>query len=319
MSASLLLVLALVAPAQEDPEAPYRAQYNRLTTELAVMTDPAAQAEAYLDFLEEGFDDRLLGAVLSGLQGDLTALVEPNPDKVYELAERWKGLRPDDLDPVVLSLQAAIMSNNHERIVEYGEQFYAHEPDPGIALVLAQSYSALGNNAKVREFGSVAIESLPIEQTWRIAYGIAQQHEQATRYPQASVLAGRILGGFSQAPEGVSADQWRDIRIYLNDVIGRDHYEARRYRDAINSYETVLGFDPRSDKAWYYIADSYLRLGDGLNVAESMNAFAKSSLLDGGYSARARDMLETIYSQNRGGSLEGLDEVIQRNRRELNQ
>jgi tetratricopeptide (TPR) repeat protein len=318
MSVSLLLLLALVVPVQEDPDALYREQYGHYV-EIMEMTDPAAQAGAYLDFLEEGFDERLLGGVLGGLQGDLVALVEASPDDVYALADRWQQLRPEDQDPLVLSLQAAIGSNNHERIVEYGEQFYAHQPDPGIALVLAQSYSALGNEAKVAEYGGVAVENLPIEQTWRIAYQIAQQHERGARFPQAASLAGRILGGFSQAPEGVSASQWREIRIYLRDVIGRDHHESQRYRDAITAYESVLDLDPRSDKAWYFIADSYLRLGDGLNVSESMNAFAKASLLEGGYSARARDMLETIYSQNRGGSLDGLDEVINRNRRELNQ
>ncbi len=77
----------------------------------------------------------------------------------------------------------------------------------------------------------------------------------------------------------------------------------------------MLSLNRRNDKAYYYIGESLLKTNE---IAAAMNAFAKSYLLNGGYSARSRGMLETIYRANHGGNLTGLDDIVNTARRELN-
>ena len=315
MFATLLLLLLLPFPVyQTDAEEAYRKQYQEYT-QISEMTDPAAQAERYFAFIAEGFDDRLEPFVYQGLQGDLQALTAAgNFDKVFELADRWIGIRADDQRPVVLALEAAVAAGNPQQVVNYGEKFYAVQPAPQVALILAQNFSQLDDAAKVREYGQIAIDNFPIEQTWSITYELLRQDESAGRWPNASALARTLQSELSGAPEGVSASQWGEIRLYLQETVARNSYEGGRHAEAMQGFNVVLQMNPRSDKAYYYIGESLLATDA---IAEAMNAFAKSDMIRGGYSARARDMLETIYRANHGGNLSGLDSVIEDARREL--
>lgn len=317
MSATLLLLLLLPLPLQqqtEDPEAKYRAEYAKYV-ELGQITDAAAQAEAYLAFLDEGFDERLLGGVLQGIQNDLTALTqEGNTAKVYELAEAWSAQGSGGIQATALAFTAAASAGDSANIVKYGEPIYEVNPDPQIALTLANSYSQLGNDAKVLEYGTISIDNLELSETWSLAYAILGQHDAAGRLGQAATMAGKIQAGLRSAPAGVPAGQWGEIQLYLQDTIARNQFEAGRWPQAMQEWNKVLGMSPRSDKAYYYIAECLLKTNE---VADAMNAYAKSYLLDGGYSARSYGMLETIYKANTGGRTQGMDDVIERARREL--
>ncbi len=314
MFATLLLLLILpIAVPQSPEEEAYRQQYQEYT-QIAELTDPAEQAERYLAFLEAGFDERILSAVLQGLQGDLQALTQAQGfDQVYDLADRWFGLT-NDLPPIALALEAAMASGEPQPIVDYGERFYQSQAVPQVALVLAQSFSQLGNAAKVREYAEIALENFPIDQTWNLAYELVGQHEAAERWADAAAMARRIQSGVSGAPEGVSARQWNDIQLYLQTTVAGAAYESGNWQQAIAQYNTLLGMDAQSDEAYYFIGQSELKLE---NIANSMNSFAKSYVLSGGYSDAAYDMLRTIYGANTGGNLTGMDNVINDARQEL--
>ena len=181
MFATLLLLLLLPFPVyQTDAEEAYRKQYQEYT-QISEMTDPAAQAERYFAFIAEGFDDRLEPFVYQGLQGDLQALTAAgNFDKVFGLADRWIGIPPPadyQLPPVFLALQAAMAASNPQQVVNYGERFYAVQAAPELAKVLAENFLQLDNAAKVREYGEIIMDSLPIEQTWNIVYQLVVQDE----------------------------------------------------------------------------------------------------------------------------------------------
>jgi hypothetical protein len=314
MFATLMLLLILPFPAlQTEAEEAYRQQfqeYNRISA----LTDPAEQAGRYLAFLEMGFDEQLLSSVLQGLQGDLQALTQAqNYDAVYELADQWFEMR-NELPPIALALEAAMASGNAESIVNYGEPFYQSQTVPQVALVLAQSFSQLGNEAKMREYTEIALENFPIEQTWSLAYEMVGQDQAAERWAASAAMAKRIQGGLSSAPEGVSAAQWDEIELYLQTTVAGAAYEAGQWQPAINEYNTLLTMAPRSDEAYYFIGQGELKLE---NIAESMSAFAKSYILDGGYSSAAYDMLRTIYGANTGGNLQGMNNVVNDARQEL--
>ena len=310
-----LLLLVLLPIQQADPEEAYRREYTEFTA-ITKLTDPATQAERYLAFIDKGYDPRLEGGIIQGLQNAVTALVQAQLfDKVYELADKWVAARSGDLQPIALGWQAAAVAGNNQATVKYGEKLYSAEAIPEVALSLANAYLATGNDAKLRQYGEIVIDSQPIEQTWSIAYSLVGQHESAGRFNQAAQLARTIQSGLSSAPEGVSATEWRQIRTYLQETVGRAAYEAGRYGAALQGFNAVLRLNSRNDKAYYYIGESLLKTNE---IAAAMNAFAKSYLLNGGYSARSRGMLETIYRANHGGNLTGLDDIISTARRELN-
>ncbi len=318
MSATLLLLLLLPLPTQqpvEDPEAKYRAEYAKYT-ELAQMTDAAAQAEAYLAFLEEGFDERLLGGVLQGIQNDLAALTSAGETaKVYELADAWSAQGTGGIQATALAFTAAAGAGDSANIVKYGEPIYEVNPDPQIALTLANAYAQVGNDAKVMEYGTISIDNLELADTWSLAYAILGQHDGAGRLGQAAAMARRLQQGVRSAPSGVSASQWGEIQLYLQDTIARNQFTAERWPQAMAEWRKLLSMSPRSDKAYYFIAECLLKTNE---INDSMTSYAKAYLLDGGYSARSYDMLETIYKANTGGRTEGMDDVIERARRELN-
>jgi len=310
-----LLLLVLLPIQQADPEEAYRNQYTEYTA-ISQLADPAVQAERYLTFIDKGYDARLEGAIVQGLQNALVALTGAGDyDKVYDLADKWVAARSGDLQPIALAFQAGAASGNNQATAKYGEILYAAQPIPEVALSVANAYLVMGNDSKLRQYGEIVIENQPIGQTWSIAYNLVGQHESAGRFNQASQMARKIQGGLSSAPEGVSGAEWTQMRTYLQETVGRASFEARRYGPALDQFNAVLRFNRRNDKAYYYIGECLLKTNE---IASAMNAFAKSYLLNGGYSARSKGMLDTIYKANHGGNLIGVEDIISTARRELN-
>ncbi len=309
------LVLLLLLPLQQDADEAYRQDYTKYT-EITQIAEPAAQFDAFLAFMAEKPDARLETSILKGLQDNLSAVSAAGPSaKVYELADKWlAATTPDNLVPLALAWSAAVPAGDHQEVTKYGERFYAINPVLDVAISLAQAYQQLGNVAKTTQFGAIVIKNAPIEQSWSYSYALVGQHDEAGRFPQASQVAKTLMNGLSAAPEGVSRSQWSDMRVYLQETVARASYEAGRHAVAIQEFTVALGLKPRNDKAYYYIGDSLLKTDE---IAEAMDAFAKSSLLNGGYSARSRGILETIYRANHGGNLTGLDEIVEKARRAL--
>ncbi len=312
------LVLLLLLPLQQDADEAYRQDYTKYT-EITQIAESAAQFDAFLAFMGEKPDARLESSILKGLQDNLTAVSGTgNSAKVFELAEKWlAATEPTNPVPLAISWLAAVEAGNHQAVTNYGEKFYSINPVLEVANSLAQSYQQLNNAAKLRQFGEIVIKDAPIEQSWSFAYAIVGQHDEAGRFSQASQMAKTIMSGLSAAPEGVSRSQWTDMRVYLQETVARNSYEAGRYTAAIQEYNGALrliGNGNGRDKAYYYIADCLLKTDQ---IAAAMDAFAKSYVLQGGYSARSRGILETIYRTNHGGNLTGLDEVIEKARRAL--
>jgi len=320
MSVILALLLLLPLPAlQDDPDAAYREDYADYT-EIAAMRDPAAQATAYLDFLEEGFDDRLLSAVIPGVQQALVGVTQAgNYDAVYPLADRLAALHPDSVTAArALGLEAAAMAGNSEQIVKYGEPFYQTNPSPQIALLLTRAFGQLGNEPKMLEYGQIALDSgeFPIADIWSIAYALLQNHDRNGRTTQAVDVARQLRSGVRTAPEGVSAGDWNGIQVYLLDLIARNDYEAKRYREALTSYDAVLTIQPCNQKALYFKGNAMLQTGSSVN--EATRALAKAAVLDGSYATPARELLESTYARNAPGGAAGrfVNDALNEARRE---
>jgi len=304
MSVMLALMLLLPLPAaQDDPEAVYREQYANYG-DISQMTDLNAQATAYLEFFEGGIDERLIGPVLTGVIQDLTGLTAAGSfDAVYPLADRLASLYPDaGVQAGALALEAAAQAGNSEQIVKYGEPFYERNPSPQIALMLAGAHSQLGHQDDVLKYGKIALESgeFPIRDLFSVAYSMLQDHDRAGREDEAFRLAKEIRAGVTSAPEGVSAQDWKMVQIYMLDLIGRSDFRAGRYSDALKSFDAILALDDHHDKSWYFKGNSMLQMGASVN--EACQALANAVVLDGNYSDPARQLLESTYASNAPGA-----------------
>jgi hypothetical protein len=158
MHVTLLMVLLLPMAGWQEPdvEADYRADYAKFT-DISNLADPAERATQFMDFQEEGYDERLAEFVPGGIQNALIALMEAQrADEVYPLADRWDTQTGTNTGAAI-ALQAAATAQNPEMIVKYGEPIYVENPVVDIAEILAENYHGLDNNEKYLEYANIVI------------------------------------------------------------------------------------------------------------------------------------------------------------------
>jgi len=232
-----------------------------------------------------------------------------------DVSEKWLAKRPKDNGPVLFAMNAAQESGNWQKAAAFGEQAYASAPEKSIAFSLAIAYAELKNFAKLAVYGDIAVKEFPIQQSWSFAYELAAQSVREKNFDKAADYAAAILQGFgNDRPAEVQAAQWNTTRAFLIETVGRSAFERRQYAQALEQYSNAVRINPRSNEAYYYIGQSHWKLQ---KLEDAMSAFAKSAVLNGGYSARARQYLEEIYKTTHAGQLAGLDLYLERARREL--
>lgn len=307
MYATLLLVLLSPFLWQESEQAAeYRRQFAQYT-DLAAISDPVERVTEFMDFVDEGFQDQLIGAVQAGIQASLEELASVGSDELYPLADRWDA-QSNGLNGAGLSLQAAAGSQNNEMIVKYGEIIYQVQPIADIADVLARSYSLLDNNEKYLEYANIIINDRGIGEAFDFAYNIFQQELAVPNWETAAGWATR-LNSLSSAPSGVAAAEWQGMGQEFQKTIARASYEGGRHQEAISEYRTLSAMDrDLRGEANFYMGQSYLEL-QNFNLA--MQRFADASVVnDATYSGPARAMLEEIYRTNTGGTLENIEQNV---------
>lgn len=307
MSVVLALLLLPLLPAQEeDPRVVEYREHHLRYQEIAGMEDPLARLNAALDFLEEGvtdyssLDQYVAQVALMGLQGVTGA---GNFDAVYPAADRLAELYPDySAQAGVAALQAALMADDSEQIVRYGEPFYETTPSPQIALYLARAYDQLDNRPKMLEYARIVLDSgeFPLADVFGLAYTVLQEDERNGRNEDAVELAREIRADVPSAPAGVSAADWNSIQIYLLGLIGRNDFQAQRFRQALASYNEIVELDPCNGGAWYFKGNSMLQVGE--RPVEASRALARAVLIEGNYTAPARELLENTATVNGPGA-----------------
>jgi tetratricopeptide (TPR) repeat protein len=307
---ALLLLSPLSAPQEFDPD--YTAQFNHYN-EIGEMPDPAAKASAYMDMLEAGVDDRLYEFVVGGSAGAIQETVNAgNFDAVYPLADRYGELYPDGLfTSQALGLDAAARDGNSAMIAKYGEPVYGEMPNPQIALLLTQAFGQLKNESKMIHYARITIDSgaFPLSDIFNIAYTVLQYDVREGQTPDAVALARKIRSDVTSAPQGLSANDWNSVQVFMLDLIGRTDFEAKRYREALASFDEILELSPRSDKAWYLKGNTMLQIGSRPNDAAL--ALAKAVVIDGNYAGQARSLLESIAASNAPPGASAVDQYVQ--------
>ena len=310
MYQALLLVLLLPMGLQEeDPDAEYREDFTQYE-EIGAIADPAERVTRFMDFADQGFDDRLLGAVEGGIQAAMEALALPGTDALYPLADRWDE-QTGGVTGAALSLQTAAAGGDQENIVKYGEIIYAVNPIVEIADVIARSYSALGNNEMYLEFADIVISEKGVADAFDFSYDIYEKELAVPNWGTAADWAMR-LAALGSAPAGVTSGEWLDMGQGFQTTIARAEFEGGRWEAAIREYQTLAGLD-RDQRAIsnFYMGRCYFELGGSTNVNLALERFADAAVLnDATYSEPSRAMVEEIFVLNAGGDLSGLDDQV---------
>lgn len=324
MSVTLALLLmlpsAVLQEAPPDPDAAYREDYADYT-EISQMTDPAAQCEAYLNFLDEGPDERLLEFVASGTLQCMNALSAAGSyDAVYAIADRLAMAHPPSAGLAgAIALDAAAKAGNSEMVVKYGEPYYEANPDPEIARILSQSFAQLGNQDKMVEYGHIVVDSdkFPIGDIWPIVFQVIQDDDSSGNKAEAVELARSFRSAVAAAPSDVTEEDWNGIQVYLLDMIARDDFDAGRYGAALPSFDAILALQPRNDKAHYFKGNAMLQSGGSVNQATQ--ELAKAAVLEGNYSGPAMTLLQSTFASNAPGATADryVQEALATARREL--
>ena len=312
MHATLLMVLLLpMAGWQENEiEAAYRVDYARFT-DISDVADAAERATQFMDFVDEGFDDRLAEFVQGGIQNALIELTETQrSDEVFPRADRWDAQTGANTGGAI-ALQAAAMAQNSEMIVKYGQPIYAENPVVDIAEILAVNYSALGNNDRFLEYANIVIVERGVADSFDFSYNIFQQELIAENWDEAADWARRLMA-LGSAPDGVSAAEWRNMGVEFQRTIAQAEYEGGRWQAAIREYRTLSGLN-RDQRAIsnFYMCRSYFELDGAANVNLAMQRCADAAVLnDTTYSAGAQAMAEGIYGTNTGGDFTSFDTQV---------
>lgn len=311
-SVTLSLVMLFGIQSQDDI---YRQDYAAVS-QIQGLNDPAQQADQYLDFLTKRPDSRMVEQVAKYFTEALNKLTQAKSwAKVLDASDKWLQKRPNDKGPILFAMNAAQESGNWQKAAAYGEQAYASDSDKSIAFSLATAYAQLKNSAKLKIYGDIAVKEFPIQQSWSIAYELAAQNVREKNFDKAADYASSILKGFgNDRPGEVQPSQWNTMRAFLMETVGRSAFERRQYPQAFEQYSNAIRVNPRSDEAFYYIGQSQWKQQ---KLDEAMSAFAKAAVLNGGYSARSKQILEEIYKSTHAGQLAGLDQYLERARREL--
>ena len=116
---------------------------------------------------------------------------------------------------------------------------------------------------------------------------------------------GHIDYGENKVQEAV--EKWSQIKIAYNNIIGKNHYDGKRYRAGIRSFQNTLRLSPRNGMAFYYMGMSNWGQED---IVTAMKTLSKAVTVDGGFAKPARGKLEILYKASNNGSLDGLERRI---------
>jgi tetratricopeptide (TPR) repeat protein len=237
-------------------------------------------------------------------------------DRAQALTQKMAGWFPASDALMAQQFQAAFDGKDHDKAIELGEKLRSTSPnDARVLVMLAQSYQAKDNTAKVVELSPKLIEVLGPRQAIYYVVLLADHHRTRGDAAQAGRYYDMALEAYpSAAPEGWQASQWDVVKTTAYQLRATNAWGREDFRGVIQAYNQVLQSDPRNDTAYLFIGLSHWKLQE-LDAAQE--AFAKAVVLEKSNADRARQYLEQLYGPRNNNSLEGLDQVLAKARSDL--
>jgi len=329
-TAGMLLLISYVPTARAlqekiNPRSEY--QYKKDYTQVeGIMKEADAQkrSDLLLGFVKEHPQSRMLPYV-AGYYGQIVAPYAQagNWKKVVEMYEKFlEPLPPGDKEvtndskTILTSLMGAYyQTGNFVKAAELGEKLYELDKDKKMAFALADIYLRMQNTDKYVVYAEKILAEFPMEQVYATALQMAQVHLQKQNVAKATECVSKVMQVYGdKVPPGAQESAWNNSRAFAFGLMGADAYGKKDYAKALEHYERVAKFAPKSDEAYYYIGMSKWRSQD---PEGAINAFAKAAVLGKATAKRAQEYLEQLWRARHNDTLDGLDQILAKAKSEL--
>lgn len=232
------------------------------------------------------------------------------------LTQKMIQMFPKSDNIMAQQFQAAYKNKDYAKAIELGEQIRAKAPnDAQVMVMLAQSYIATNQTAKVVEISPKIISTLGPEKGISYVVWMADYYKGKNDATNAIKYYDMAMRAYpNSVPEGWDANRWKAVVASNYQLRASGAWAREDFNGVIESYSALLSYDPKNDGAYLFIGLSYWKQ-QKLDMAQA--AFARAVVLGGENSARARQYLEQIYKPLNNDSLEGLDAILEKAKADL--
>ncbi len=221
-----------------------------------------------------------------------------------KMLELFPHLKPSPLQEA----QAALQSKDYDTAIAKGEAAYASEASGPAAAIVASSYIAKQDGPKAAEWSDKALTKLGAKEGAYYAAWLYEYHRGQNQIPQALGYYDKLVKAFpNSAPTGWDANRWAATRGQAEFLRAFNTYSQANYKRAIDQFYESLKY-AANEQAYVFIGLSHWKEKE---MDEAMSAFAVATVMNRPGSAKAREYLEQIYSARNGGSLDGLDAMLE--------
>jgi tetratricopeptide (TPR) repeat protein len=280
-------------------------------------TDPQRRADALLAWVSAHPRATRAIAYAASFYGEVVSgALKSDPQKALTMIEAFHTAAPSNTTLVPLQFNAYYQAKNWAKAAEIGEKLYAASPSTGLANELAGIYMQAGNTEKYEFYADKVLAEVGMEKGYAIALQIANIHLQKKDMAKALPLLAQIMTAYGdKVPAGIQEANWNQTRAFAYGVMAADSYSKKDLPKAIELYEKVTRFAPKSEDAWYFIA---MAKWQGKDQKGAIEPFAKAYVIGGKlYSQKAKDNLDQLWKAEHNGSMDGLDAVIAKAKTDL--
>jgi tetratricopeptide (TPR) repeat protein len=281
-------------------------------------TDPQKRADAMIAWVKDHPKSTRAIAYAAAFYGEVVMGVIKSGDSQKGLAmiQTFQAAAPSDNSLINLQMSAYYQAKNYAKTAEIGEKIYAEKPTTEMAQTLYTVYGQMNNLDKVAVYGEKLVADVPIEKSYGIALQLAQIYLQKKNTEKALSLFSKVLDVYGdKVPAGVKEADWNSARAVAYGALASDSYVKKDFAKAIDLYDKVTKFAPKSEEAWYFIG---MAKWQGKDQKGAIEPFAKATVIGGKtYSAKAKDYLEQLWKAEHNNSLDGLDAVLAKAKSDL--
>jgi tetratricopeptide (TPR) repeat protein len=217
--------------------------------------------------------------------------------------------------------QSAFDSKDYNTAIPLGEKLLAKNPDDAqILVMLAQSYLATNNTAKMLSVSPKVVQALgPKKGVYYVAW-LGDYYRGQRDTAKAAQYYGMLLDAYpSGMPQGWETARWNALKANAHMVRATNAYLNKNFEAATQDYYQSLQYAPKNDAAYLYMGLSFWKISSGLEdparleqLNQAITSFARAVALNGPNKAKAQQYLEQVYKPLNNNTLDGLDKVLER-------
>ncbi|MBP1598128.1 MAG: hypothetical protein H6Q05_3505 [Acidobacteria bacterium] len=298
------------ALAQDAPQ--YTPEEYNASQAIAAEADAAKKAEMIVNFVKTYPKSTLKEYITSDFQAALKKLEDERKwQQVIAAGRLFLSAIPGDPYTVALVAEGYSQTKNYSQFVVYGEQIYKSNPSGNLAYGLAKAYQTMNNQAKFLEWAQKTVAALP--DNYEMLLGLAVGYGDLNRTAESEKYARQCLKVIQAEakPETTSEEDWTKYKNHTlmacYYIIGNAAFTKQDFTGAIKNLESSLQYNPRNDRAYYFLGESYWQMR---NTNQALKNYAKAYLLGGAVATPAKLKMENLYKSTHKNSLVGLDKVI---------